>query len=78
MAISPGVTTGELMSFFLQFDVCFESDVVLPTVTYGGVFSGGCHVSRPFVQHECRSPLHISSYITYRLMIVNSVSCYST
>ena len=52
VAISPGVTTGELMSFFLQFDVCFESDVIIPTVTYGGVFSGGCHVSHcPFVHH---------------------------
>ena len=34
------------MKFFLQNDVCFESDVILPTVTYGGVLSGGCHVSR--------------------------------
>jgi len=33
------------MSFFLTHDVCFESDVILPTVTYGGVLSGGCHVS---------------------------------
>ena len=45
VTISPGVTTGELMSFFLKHDVCFEADVILPTVTYGGVFSGGCHVS---------------------------------
>ena len=45
MTISPGVTGGELMSFFLKYDICFESDVVLPTVTYGGVLSGGCHVS---------------------------------
>ena len=46
VTISPGVTGGELMKFFLQRDVCFESDVVLPTVTYGGVLSGGCHVSQ--------------------------------
>ena len=42
--LSPGVTTGELMEFFLENDICFESDVILPTVTYGGVMSGGCHV----------------------------------
>lgn len=45
VTISPGVTTGELMQFFLLQGVCFESDVILPTVTYGGVLSGGCHVS---------------------------------
>lgn len=44
VTISPGVTTGELMEFFLKHEVCFESDVILPTVTYGGVLSGGCHV----------------------------------
>ena len=44
MTISPGVTTGELMAFFLKYNVCFESDVLLPTVTYGGVLTGGCHV----------------------------------
>ncbi len=45
VTISPGVTTGELMEFFLNNEICFESDVILPTVTYGGVLSGGCHVS---------------------------------
>ena len=45
ITISPGVTTGELMAFFLNNGVCFESDVILSTVTYGGVLSGGCHVS---------------------------------
>lgn len=45
VTISPGVTTGELMQFFLKEGVCFESDVILPTVTYGGVLCGGCHVS---------------------------------
>lgn len=44
ITIVSGVTTGELMAFFLKNDVCFESDVLLPTVTYGGVFTGGCHV----------------------------------
>ena len=45
VTLSPGVTGGELMEFFLNNDICFESDVILPTVTYGGVLSGGCHVS---------------------------------
>ena len=44
VTISPGVTTGELMTFFLQNNVCFESDVILPNVTYGGILTGGCHV----------------------------------
>ena len=44
VTISPGVTTGELMRFFLDHNICFESDVLLSTVTYGGVLSGGCHV----------------------------------
>jgi len=39
-----GVTTGQLMQFFLANDVCFMADVLLPSVTYGGVLSGGCHV----------------------------------
>lgn len=46
VTIVPGVTTGQLMQFFLDNDVTFLSDVILPSVTYGGVFSGGCHVSR--------------------------------
>ena len=33
------------MAFFLKYDVCFEADVLLSTVTYGGIFTGGCHVS---------------------------------
>ena len=36
------------MAFFLKYDVCFDSDVILSTVTYGGVLSGGCHVSYSF------------------------------
>ena len=52
VTISPGVTTGELGFVFLQQGVndgtrcCFLSDVVLGTVTYGGVVSTGCHVSK--------------------------------
>lgn len=45
VTIAPGVTTGQLMQFFLDNEVTFKSDVILPSVTYGGVFSGGCHVS---------------------------------
>ena len=52
ITISPGVTTGELMAFFLQHNICFESDVVLPTVTYGGVFTGACHVRTAVFIHK--------------------------
>ena len=45
VTIAPGVTTGQLMQFFLDNDVTFLADVILPSVTYGGVLSGGCHVS---------------------------------
>ena len=51
MTISPGVTTGELAAVFLQQGVdddtrcCFLSNVVLGTVTYGGIVATGCHVS---------------------------------
>lgn len=50
VTIVPGVTTGQLMQFFLDNDVTFKSDLILPSVTYGGVFSGGCHVS---AYHAC-------------------------
>lgn len=52
VTISPGVTTGELMKFFLIYQICFESDVILPNVTYGGILSGGCHVSSSNVLHS--------------------------
>ena len=45
VTISPGVTIKELNMFFLQNDICFESNVVPEEVTYGGVVSGGSHVS---------------------------------
>ena len=45
MTISPGVTTGELMGFFLKHDICVNADALLSTVTYGGLVSGGCHVN---------------------------------
>ena len=41
ITISPDVTTRELMTFFLQNDISFESDFLLATVTYGEIFSGG-------------------------------------
>lgn len=44
VTIVPGVTTGELMEVFLENGLCFESDVVLMGVTYGGVMTTGCHV----------------------------------
>lgn len=49
--IAPGVTTGELMEQFLKEDVCFESDVILLGVTYGGVIPTGCHVR--YLINEC-------------------------
>ena len=61
VTISPGVTTGELMAFFLANNICFESDAILSTMTYGGLFTGGCHVS--FVIYFC--PL-LYIYIFYR------------
>lgn len=44
VTIAPGVTTGELMEVFLEEGVCFESDVILMGVTYGGVIPTACHV----------------------------------
>lgn len=44
VTIAPGVTTGELMVEFLNEGKCFNSDVILLGVTYGGVIPTGCHV----------------------------------
>ena len=43
--IAPGVTTGEMMKECLAKGACLESDVILPSVTYGGILTTGCHVS---------------------------------
>ena len=32
------------MKQFLAKNVCLESDVILPSVTYGGILTTGCHV----------------------------------
>ena len=45
ITISPGVIERDLQKFFLENNVCFESDVIINSVTYGGVVSGGSHVS---------------------------------
>ena len=42
--IVPGVTTGELMKECLAKGACLESDVILLSVTYGGILTTGCHV----------------------------------
>ena len=68
MTISSGVTTGELMAFFLKYDVCFESDVVLPTVTYGGVFTGGCHVRKMLLNTFLRRYLPYTMHTTLNHM----------
>ena len=38
------------MEFFLKNGVCFESDVILMSVTYGGVQTTGCHVSTGLIR----------------------------
>ena len=43
--ISPGVIERDLQHFFIKNNVCFESDVIINSVTYGGVVSSGSHVS---------------------------------
>ena len=65
MTISPGVTTGELMAFFLKYNVCFESDVLLPTVTYGGVLTGGCHVSIYVLLHFVVAVFPYFTFLTF-------------
>ena len=68
MTVSPGVTTGELAAVFLHQGVdddtrcCFLSNVVLGTVTYGGIVATGCHVSAiaiyGFIKVLCEKHLH--------------------
>ena len=43
--MSPGATTGEMLDFSLNNNLCFESNAILLTVTYGGLLTTGCHVS---------------------------------
>ena len=50
--IAPGVTTGELMKQFLAKNVCLESDVILPSVTYGGILTTGCHVCTLIIMYN--------------------------
>ena len=44
ITISPGVTEKKLKGYFLKNNLCFYSDVIVESVTYGGVVSGGSHV----------------------------------
>ena len=71
MTIAPGVTPGELMESFLSERYCFESDVIIGNVTYGGVLSTGCHVSckkyyhfPPFYHHAYLCCMHFLVKIT--------------
>ena len=45
VTISPGVIERHLQHFFIENNICFESDVIINSVTYGGVVSSGSHVS---------------------------------
>ena len=45
MIMSPGATTGEMLEFSLNHNVCLESNAILLAAAYGGLFSTGCHVS---------------------------------
>ena len=44
VTISPGVTPLELLKVFYKEKVTFESDVIVPTATFGGIVSSGSHV----------------------------------
>ena len=42
--ISPGVTTGELLKFFVEKNICIKSNVISQNFTYGGLLATGSHV----------------------------------
>ena len=45
VTVSSSVTMQELLDFFLEHHVCFESNAILRSVTVGGIISTGVHVS---------------------------------
>ncbi|XP_028399847.1 uncharacterized protein LOC114523183 [Dendronephthya gigantea] len=57
ITMAPGVTTGELSKFFTENNVCFNTDVILDKVTYGGVIAPGCH-------GVGKDQLAVSDYVT--------------
>ena len=44
ITVSPGCSNAEVLNDMIEEDVCFRSSVVMPTATFGGMLSGGCHV----------------------------------
>ena len=44
ITLSPGVNNAEILNPMIKADVCFRSSVIIPTTTFGGMLSGGCHV----------------------------------
>ena len=44
ITLSPGVNNAEILNSMIKADVCFRSSVIIPTTTFGGMLSGGCHV----------------------------------
>ena len=70
--IAPGVTTGELMKECLAKGVCLESDVILPSVTYGGILTTGCHVCTHIAKlHMCECKMLSHNYISTYLLEIN-------
>ena len=45
VTVSPGIVVKEMKEFFDAHKLCFESNVLLQTVTAVGIIATGCHVS---------------------------------
>ena len=54
MTVSSSVILQELLDFFLEHHICFESNAILRNVTVGGIISTGVHVSIVLVLDSCR------------------------
>lgn len=46
ITVSPGVNNAEILNAMMAEGVCFRSSVIIPTTTFGGMLSGGCHVRK--------------------------------
>lgn len=46
ITLSPGVNNAEILNAMMAEGVCFRSSVIIPTTTFGGMLSGGCHVRK--------------------------------
>ena len=62
--ISPGVTTGELLKFFMEKNICIKADVIAQNFTYGGLLATGSHVSLPLVYGYLRCIFSEASVIS--------------